>query len=1233
MKKHLKKTLSAILSLAMIAGSAVMPIAANAEGEMKSWKFDFGAAENTAEGYIAVPADKKYTAADGYGFLGLENGFAEDARSDGWTMTQGYDLQLENGAEDAVATADDDWVATTKRTEKDQDYISPIRFALKVEKNTYYKVKINLKRADASREAKVNLFTEKRHQHLLNKDIPAEGLIYEASVYVHNNWSKNTQEYVDTMLNIVAEGENVAISSVEIQQTEQGKTFWILGDSTVCEQTAAIPYFPLDHCQGVGSAMPKYIDSSWALVNEAESGLSASSSTNHFNNMINDVKEGDMVWFEFGHNDDKVTTDPATNGYLSTLQTFYTKITEKGASLIVAAPIQRDTVGQFNKDAADGEKWSASLAQYGTAASEFVEAQIAGGKTNIAYIDLNTLSLEFLNEVQTEIDNGRAADSLESLGAATTRFYYYVSKYAGYQQDYTHPNDYGADNFAKRAIDDAKERIEAAKEADATQSQTVQANIFKQIFENTRDENPVSVPAEIYKAGAPTNSYYPNQLSKVVYYDFPWLISKVTFDEDGYFAGVSGKSVACEKLSSVYGRGIVKVYTSDGTLKGTVSTVGTDRAFFDSSITGDQTIDFAKDENTVKYDADAGDKYEVYITDLTQAGDDTDTVVSNKLTEKDNIDVKEYLLQGAIGTENKEDFSSYGLAVGDEIKGKNEWTNPGGETFAYAEENGVTYAHCVTTGSATFYPEKKFTAVSSGQLYCSMDVRYKTGVFNLYFTDGSALNNWPAGRILPVQIKTDGGEVKVYLDGNAVATINSGEWITFALTIDMDYGTYSLGVNGNTYTADFAAYKSSDAILTPSNLSLIAFQNDKSSNEYDVTNIVLATLNTPELPNKTITVSTDDAAKGKVSIEGAEGSTHTAKMNTVVKAVAEPLEGCAFKDWKNKAGNVVSYSSNYELRLHEDTELTAEFETAIVDPITYLYKEDFSSLSTGTLATDGWTSANAQTLMTIEQNAEYGNYLQFAPGNQNSRGMTKDFGVNISSDYVVEMDLALTAGNNQNHTFAITNSAASNAINDSADNYIFSLDTTNSEEWTINAKDKVKIGKGKWVHLTLIVREDADAIDCIIKDSSSTLYKGTIAAVGGTSLKGIHLRSGRYNGVTLMDNIRVYTADQYVEPKEGFEVSEPVADNGNVSVTVTNYDNKSFGAQMIVASYTDEGKFVKASLSEAKTVDAAVVTGTQGTAVTFTAAAETENYKIMLWDGVGTMTPLMGAISSPISAE
>ena len=1204
MNKQFKKALSAVLSFAMIAGSIAVPIAASAEETLKSWKFDFGAAENTAEGYTAVSADKKYNATDGYGFLGLENGFAQDPRDDGWTMTQGYDLVLENGKKDTVSSADDDWVATTKRTEKEQDYISPIRFAVKVDTNTYYKVKIHLNRADASKDANVNLFTEKRHQHLLNEPIPAEGMVYEASVYVHNNWSKNTSEYVDKMLNIVAEGENVAISSVEIEQTEQGKTLWVLGDSTVCEQTAPIPYFPLDHCQGVGSAMPKYISSDWALVNEAESGLSASASANHFNNMKNDIKAGDVVWFEFGHNDDKITNDPATNGYLTNLESFYNTVTEKGANMIVAAPIQRCTAGQYN----DGT-WTASLAQYGTAASNFVETQIAAGKTNIAYLDLNAGSLAVLNELQTEIDAQRAEKNLATLGNVTLRFYYYTSKYAGYDNsERTHPNDYGADNFAKAAIDEAKEKIAAAETDNATTSQKTQANVLKLIFDNTRNYNETRVAAEVVQDGAAPNSYYPTQLAKVVMYEYPVIINSVTFTDENKPEKMTAKIVPSD-LAFTYGKAVIDIYDKDNVLKGTVQSSNA----FDVTAAETQTVSF--EASDVVFDSAAGDTFRAYVK-LMNA--DTfeleDTVISSTYTQNDMIDVKEYLLQGNVGTENKEDFSTYNLADGDTIIGKNGWTNPGGETFAFKQEGEKTYAHCVTTGSATYYPEKKFTAVSSGQLYCRMDVRYISGTFNLYFTDGTILNNWPDGRIQPVQIVTENGEVKVKLNGEAVATINSGEWVTLALTIDMDYGKYSLSLNGETYTAEFAAYQSMNSILTPSNLSLIAFQNDKSSNEYDVTNIVLATLNTAPLPERTLTVASEDETKGTVSIasgsltsdisldydgekavvtakkadasatlieakytadgaleevnttpltftdnlvqevavtEGSKlmlwnsvngmqpmsaavtaSSSLTTTMNSIVSAVAKPKDGYEFDSWVDDKGNAVSYAAKYDIRLHEDLTVTAKFKEAVFDPITYTYKEDFSALATGTLAANGWKSTNAQANMTIEQDADHGNYLQFAPGDANSRGMVKDLSsLNLTKDYVVELDFALKAGNDQNTVFAIVNSIPAGAeINNGAPKYIAALEATaNSESWTVNAStDTATIPKEKWVHMQLVVGGDNKTSALTITDGTETIYNGNIEAVGdeGTALKGIYVRSGRKQGVTLIDNVRIYTADQ-----------------------------------------------------------------------------------------------------------
>ncbi|MCI5605172.1 MAG: hypothetical protein MR413_05935, partial [Clostridia bacterium] len=64
MKKQIKKLLCAALSLAMVAGSVVLPTAASAEitplveGDtvLNEWKFSFGTAEK--DGYTAVSADR-----------------------------------------------------------------------------------------------------------------------------------------------------------------------------------------------------------------------------------------------------------------------------------------------------------------------------------------------------------------------------------------------------------------------------------------------------------------------------------------------------------------------------------------------------------------------------------------------------------------------------------------------------------------------------------------------------------------------------------------------------------------------------------------------------------------------------------------------------------------------------------------------------------------------------------------------------------------------------------------------------------------------------------------------------------------------------------------------------------------------------------------------------------------------------------------------------------------------
>ena len=447
----------------------------------------------------------------------------------------------------------------------------------------------------------------------------------------------------------------------------------------------------------------------------------------------------------------------------------------------------------------------------------------------------------------------------------------------------------------------------------------------------------------------------------------------------------------------------------------------------------------------------------------------------------------------------------------------------------------------------------------------------------------------------------------------------------------------------------------------PAKIALMAFQNNKSSNEYDVTNIVLATLNTAALPDKTITVATEDEDKGSVSITYndavSEETTLSVPMNSAITATAEAKEGWEFSCWKNAAGEIVSYSPVYNIRLYDDLSITAEFTEAEYDPITtYVYKEDFSTLTTGTLAGAGWTSTNAQDSLTIESDSDHGNYIQFAPGNANSRGMTTDFGVDESSDYAVEFDVALTAGNNQETALSVINDAATNGINDTANNYIFQLfAAASSTTWTINGTDQsVVIPAGTWVHVKLTVGTD-DNVGVVITNGDTELYNGTVAAVGGTSVKGIHLRSGRYNAVTLLDNVKVYTTgdtptdaptdtptdaptdtptDAPTEtPTESTEpTEEPTPDvvtvgtpvlteDGKVSVDVTNASEDEQPVILIVVSYDENGNLDSLHVSESETVASGSTTLTAD-------APTTENYKVLVWDSLGSADPLMNFVNS-----
>ena len=212
-------------------------------------------------------------------------------------------------------------------------------------------------------------------------------------------------------------------------------------------------------------------------------------------------------------------------------------------------------------------------------------------------------------------------------------------------------------------------------------------------------------------------------------------------------------------------------------------------------------------------------------------------------------------------------------------------------------------------------------------------------------------------------------------------------------------------------------------------------------------------------------------------------------------------------------------------------------------------------------------------------------------------------------------DAALTEFNNYN--------ADKNKKDYAVTNCIFQLSTTNSTTWTINGSDQtVEIPKGTWVHAKLNIGAD-DNVNVVITNGDTELYSGTVAAVGDTDLKGIHVRSGRYNGITLLDNVKVYTTGDEPEPTEDLVVGTPALTTENkVSVSVTNNTENDMPVRLFVASYDENGALISLSVS---TADKAVANGD----TEFTAdVPTTASFKVMLWDSAETGSPIIDFVDS-----
>ena len=230
-------------------------------------------------------------------------------------------------------------------------------------------------------------------------------------------------------LDLEFSGDAPQIKSLTIDKVDNVTTVFLCGNSTVVDQDN-------EPWASWGQMIPRFFDDQVAFANYAESGESANTfiSAGRLKKLLTQMKEGDYIFIEFGHNDQKQKGPGkgAYYSYMTSLKTFIDEARLKGANPVLVTPTQRRSfkdgkIADTHEDYPEAMKW---LAQ----------------KENIPLIDLHAMTRTLY----------------EALGVEESKkaFVHYPANTYPNQpkalEDNTHFNPYGAYQIAKCVIEGIK---------------------------------------------------------------------------------------------------------------------------------------------------------------------------------------------------------------------------------------------------------------------------------------------------------------------------------------------------------------------------------------------------------------------------------------------------------------------------------------------------------------------------------------------------------------------------------------------------------------------------------------------------------------------------------------------------------------------------------------------------------------------------------------------------------
>lgn len=354
-----KRLWAKVIVLFILAGCAggSLPVRIDASGAAKNrthLKFDFGPGK-VARGYIQVLPTTVYNPEQGYGFLDgsavscIDRGRPDALRADFCTSDKPFyfSVDLPEGNYRVTVTLGDPSgeTTTTVKAESRRLMLESVHTAAGKFETRTFTVNVRNRRIPSGGEVRL----KSREEGALHWD------------------DKLTLEFSDA---------RPAVCALEITRADKAITVYLAGDSTVTDQTT-------EPWNSWGQMLTRFFKPGVAVANHAESGetLKAFVGERRLEKILSQIKAGDYLFIQFGHNDMKPGAnylEPFTT-YKEHLKRYIAEAKKRGAVPVLVTPMHRRTFDATGKI-------SNSMGDYPEAVRQTAKEE------RVALIDLNAMS-------------------------------------------------------------------------------------------------------------------------------------------------------------------------------------------------------------------------------------------------------------------------------------------------------------------------------------------------------------------------------------------------------------------------------------------------------------------------------------------------------------------------------------------------------------------------------------------------------------------------------------------------------------------------------------------------------------------------------------------------------------------------------------------------------------------------------------------------------------------------